>query len=602
MTRKNKQDNISFLLLWQDFLSYRLSAVKGDLRAGLTVALLALPQAVGYALIAGLPPSVGIYSMIIACILTSSFSSSILLISGATSAIAILMQSAISEVLLTYYREVDVSLHETLAVQIAIQLTLLVGLFQVLAAILRLGRLTHFISRSVVTGYIAGVSFAILVSQSFYFLGLAPDRGSSFLFQKLIYLSSHAELVHWPTALIGIFSLILLLGISRLKKSLPAPLLMLSIVSLLLAAFGVTGHQIALIKDTGTFTQLLPAWNFPFFDLNLLNQLVPMAFVISLIGILEMSSVAKSMVAVRGSRFSVNQDIMSLGIGNIFTSFFGGMPCSVSPSRSHLNYNAGARTRFAGIFCGLSVAVIVGVSWPLVSRIPLTALSALLCVTAIRMIPWSQLLLCLRTTREDAVVLIITIVSCICFSLDIAFYLGIGLSLTLFLRKTAVPYFMEYGVNEEGVLFPIEKYTGEVSRQICLMTFEGEFFFGSVQIFQEKLQIHTEETKVPVIILDLKNARDLDATACHALLTLHRYLAASDRSLVLAGVSASMLKVLQRSGVASTFGKKNIFLFDIHEPTSSAIAAWKHAESFVDVALTPAAALSPWPCVGKSCK
>jgi len=244
-----------------------------------------------------------------------------------------------------------------------------------------------------------------------------------------------------------------------------------------------------------------------------------------------------------------------------------------------MSYNYGAQTRFASMSVGLIVAAILYSVGQLVSLIPLAALAALLLNTSGRAINTKQFFLCAKATGSDAFVLWLTTLSCLFFSLDVAFYIGVVLSITLYLKKAALPQVKEYSVDDYGVLKQvIHAGSSEEHRDIRVIKIEGELFFGAADLFQTTLKTMAEDdTNTRVIILHLKNARDIDATTCLALQQLYDYLKSSGRYLIACGLTWQTWEVLSDSGIVELIGKENLFVFDERHPQDFMIKAFARA-------------------------
>lgn len=603
-------EDISFSPLRKDITNYSWESFRQDAIAGLSVALLTVPQAMAYALLAGLPISCGFFAAIYSALAAAVFGSSRHLIVGPSNAIAILVQTGTAEILFTYYRDLTGLERDLVAVQILTQLTLLVGLMQVLAAVCKLGRLIQFVSHSVVIGYIAGTAIAMVINQLFTFLGLTRMQGVHSFYEKGAYLATHLQQAHWPTALIGLTSLLLLIALKRMNKRIPAGVITFifaaSVVYFFdLSSYGSDSHlvdpysdeevrKVQLVGDTGEVFDVFPAVAFPFFDTGIMNNLLPVAFAIALLSILEATSVAKSIAASTGQRLSTNQEILGLGGANLVSSLIGAMPISGSPSRSGVNFMNGAQTRFASILNSLFALMILFVLGFLVTRIPLAALSALLLVTAASIVNTKQLFLCLKATSSDALVLWITFLSCIFFSLDIAFYIGVVISITLYLKKAAIPQLVEYEIDDDGELKNLDFSKPQDHKAIRVIKVEGELFFGAADLFQTTLKtIAEDDTSTRVIILQLKNARDIDATGCLALQQLYDYLKGSDRYLIACGMTPQVWDVLSDSGLVELLGKENLFIFDEWHPHLHMQKALRRAK--ILAMRSPAPAQSPKP-------
>ncbi len=596
-------DDISLLPFKDDLSNYSWGVFRQDAIAALSVALLTVPQAMAYALLAGLPLSAGLFAAIYASMLAAFFGSSRHLIVGPSNAIAILVQTGTSDILYTYYRGLEGVDLELAALQILTQLALVVGIVQILAAGFKLGRLTQFVSHSVVIGYIAGTAIAMVVNQFFTFLGIENTPGDQSIYEKGAYLVTHLEQIHWPTAVVGLGSLVLLVGLRRIDKRIPAPVITIILAAVMInlvnsysfsqvateATNDSQWQNVLLVGDRGSLDDLIPRFAFPYFDMGLMNYLLPLAFAVALLSIMETTSVAKTIAANSGQRLSVNQEIFGLGLGNMLSSFICAMPISGSPSRSGLSYALGAQTRVASILNATLVASVLFCFNAMIMHIPLAALSALLLVTAVNIVNPRQFFLCVKATNSDAFVLWTTLLSCVFLSLDVAFYIGVIFSITLYLKKSAIPQLVEYGIDDEGELYNLDFSKVHEHRTIRLIKVEGELFFGAADIFQTTLKtIAEDDTSTRVIILQLKNARDIDATACLALQQLYVYLVGSGRHLVACGMTQQIWDVLSDSGIVEQIGKENMFVFDDRHPHQHMLKALHRARSLAHTVMPQA--------------
>jgi sulfate permease, SulP family len=595
-----QKDELSLTGFLKDFDRYSWSSLRSDLMSGLAVAMLTVPQAVAYAIVAGLPIACGFLAFIYSALAASLFCSSRHLIVGPSNAIAILIQAGLSQIFFTYYRDVTGPEREWIAVQIVTQLGLLIGVIQVLAAFFKLGRLTHFVSHSVIVGYISGVALALTIGQLFLLLGLpdAPATVSS-LFEKSAYIFTHIHFIHWPTAIVGFTCLFIIWILQKIDSRLPSGVVMLAFmgIAFYLIDFFFTSGNFPLLEWPALASMIenipmvgitngdgvVPNWDLPFFNAGIMNSLLPMAFAIALLGVMEATSTSKSIAANSGQRLSTNQEIFGLGIGNMLSSFIGAMPVSGSPLRSVVNYQYGAQTRLSAVFNAFFIMVIVLVFGFLLVHLPLAAMAALLIASAKNMVNFKQFLLCMKATRSDNFVLIITLLSCLFFSLDIAFYIGVVMSITLYLKKAAIPQVHEFTVDDKGVLHSVEEGQPHESRKIRLIKIEGELFFGAADVFQSTLKsIAEDDTTTRVIILQLKNARDIDATGCLAIQQLYDYLRNSGRHLIACGLTIQTWDVLSDAGLVEMIGKSNLHIFDEKHPLLSMQKAFVRANELIN--------------------
>jgi len=599
MTIHHKSEEISLFSFAKELQGYSLESLRSDTLAAISVALLTVPQAMAYALLAGLPISCGIFAAIYASLVAAFFGSSRHLIVGPSNAIAILVQAGTAEFLYTYYRDINPAERSFMAVQILTQLTLMVSFFQILAAGFKLGRLTQFVSHSVVIGYISGTAIAVVINQLYTFLGIPRLQGVDSIYDRGLYLLTHLNLLHFPTAFIGVSCVALILGLRRMNKSIPAALVALISAGLFVHVIEIAPlgslfsifdsypnqsfNNVMLVQDAGVLSEIVPVVQLPLIDLRDMNALLPLAFAIALLSIMETTSVAKSLAASTGQRLFINQEILGIGLGNFVSSLIGGLPISGNPGRSNVNYHSGALTRVSAVLNVTFVMLILLIFGAFLKLIPLAALAGLLLITVSNLVNSRQFLLCLKATQSDALVLVVTILSCIFFSFDSAFYIGVVISITSYLKKSSIPQLVEFEIDESGELKNIEYCSIHNHKSIRLIKVEGELFFGAADIFQSTLKnLAEDDTHTKVIILQLKNARDIDATVCLALQQLHDYLTGSNRHLILCGITQQTWDVINDSGLLYQFGKDNLFVFDERQPHHYLLKSLRRARELAE--------------------
>jgi SulP family sulfate permease len=569
-----KQRAISFTPFVEELKGYTLSTFQNDAWAALAIALLTIPQSIAYSLLAGLPPTAGLFSAIFGTIFVAAFGSSRYLISGPSTGTAILIQTSIAEVLATFYEVPVGPEREALVLHILTQIVILMGVIQIGAAFFNVSKLLQFVSRPVILGYFAGITVAIVVTQLFYFTGISPDKKADSVLLKAWIFVSHIFQVNWPTLLVGFFSLFTLIFFRKVLKNWPDALFMLVV------AGGVTYglHFWAgepLIARLGDYTlagEPIPELTLPLIDFTLLNKVFPAAVAISFLAILEVFSVSRNFAAKSGQQVQVNQDVFGLGVGNAVLAFlYGAMPTSGSATRTILSFRFGSKTRVAAVLSGLFTGGIILLCWPLVQHVPLAALAALVMVTVPGLMNWSEIALCFRATREDAWVFVVTFLSCLIFSLDIAFFIGIVISIATYLRKSSTPHLVEYAFNSKGRLMIVNPKE-DVHRKVRIIGIAGELYFGSADAIQNALQIIAEDRKTLAIVLRLNNVYHMDASMCLAILRLYETLHSTDRYLVISGLTEEVWHVFLRSGLVKQIGLDNLYFTDESNPQFS---TWK---------------------------
>jgi SulP family sulfate permease len=290
---------------------------------------------------------------------------------------------------------------------------------------------------------------------------------------------------------------------------------------------------------------------------------------------------AKSIASRTGQRTEINQDMMSVGMANLACAFTAAMPASGSLTRSALNFESEARSgissMISGLFCLLSLFLFVSLKPNPVSLIPKAALAGLVIAVAASLIKERNIRICLRSTPEDFGVLITTFITALIFPLYVAIFIGASLSIFLFLRKVSRPDLVEYALSDDGELRELDRKQKRPDPAISIVHVEGALFFGAAELFQTQVQRLVVDPNIKVIILRLKNAHHLDATAVMALRDLIHFVRSKDRHLIISGATRSVYKVLKSSGVLRTLqrgcrreeGETNLFFYAPSNPNIS---------------------------------
>ena len=539
------------LLKWLPFVEtarrYKKADFAADISAGLTLALLSLPQAIAYAMLAGLPPIYGLYSCIVVAIVGSLMGSSEHLVPGPTNSVAILISTAIMTTTLPAVRD-----NPTVVIPL---LGLLIGCTQVLFGFLKLGNLTQFVSRSVLVGFTAGAGLLIVMNQLAPLLGLQTPAAQHMLEQLWLTLEQVRETNFYALG-IGVASMVIALTVPRwLPRWLPTPLVVVTLAAIAVKVFNLGDKGVLLVGDLPT---QLPEVTLPMFDPRFLADIADDALAMAIIGSIEMLSISKSIAMTTEQRLDNNQGCIGLGLANIAAAFFQCMPGSGSFTRSALNFMTGARTRFAGVFSGLWLAALLLVFGHWIHWIPLASLAGLLIILGLQMFEWHHIRVAFRATRSDAAVLILTFVSAVVLNLRQAIIIGVISSLVLFLRKASTPHLVEYDL-EGDTMREIRKPSERSHPQISIIHVEGELFFGAADLFEEEVRRLARDPNIRVVILRMKNARHLDATAVMALEALLKFLRIGNRLLLVSGATPDVMRVLNNSGLINLLGRENVF-------------------------------------------
>jgi len=462
-------------------------------------------------------------------------------------------------------------------------LVFMVGILSVCGALFKVADLLQYVSRSVLIGYITGATLLILTNQFKHLLGIDDPmklgESAKTFFEIVEKMGGLWQLYQWQPVALGAATLGLYFFLQKKLPILPnfaISLTVSALVGLLLR------HTLPTFEELDTFssfqlTTLSPS--LPDFNWDDISTLIGVAFAIAFLASLENSVMSKSLASRTGGYTDVNQDMLSVGMANLGTSLLAAMPASGSLTRSALNYESGAKTRFASIFAGLlcMIGFYALIKLPIVEHIPKASLSALVIGIACSLINWNNIRICLRSTPDDALVIIVTFCATLLTRLDYAIFIGVALSITLFLRKASAPHLVEYEINDSGNLAELGEKCQRPNPAISIVHVEGDLFFGAADLFRTQVQRTTADENLKVIILRLKNARHLDATSVLALEDLIKHTRKRGIHILVSGASRDVYLILKRSGVLNVLqegckreeGQTNLFLQSPSNPNLS---------------------------------
>jgi SulP family sulfate permease len=574
---------ISLTPFAHEFREYRFANFRTEVLAALAVALLTIPQSIAYSLLAGLPPSAGIFSAIFGTMFAAAFGSSRQLIVGPSTGIAILIQTSIADILFSYYENIPESMREPVILGLLTQMVIIIGIIQIGASLFNVNKLLQFVSRSVMLGYFAGITVAIIVGQSYYLFGIArPGSDDPIVYKALFFFSHLLETNGW-SLLVGGVTFAVLFFCRRKLKNWPDALFALFFASVL--AFWLhwldLGPKVETLADINKIDDVMPRLVMPLLDFKDINRVFPAAVAIAMLAILEVTAISRTFAARAGQRMYANQDVFGLGVANIVLSCISGaMPCSGSATRTALNYRMGAVTRLAAIMSGLFTILIVFFCWPWVQGIALPSLAMILIATAPTLTNWQEVKLTFRATREDAWVFGLTFLSCVIFSLDVAFFIGISISLATYLKKSAEPHLVEYAFNAKGRLMTISPET-DVHRKVRIIGIGGELYFAAADFFQNAMAEVVDDPDVQAVVLRLNNVYHMDASMCLAIIRLYETLRSKERYFLISGLTDEVWSVFQRTGLVKIIGADNLYFTDESNPQFSTWKACLYAQELI---------------------
>ena len=560
-------------------LNYDLLKGRHDVIAGLTVAAISFPQAMAYALIAGVDPRFGVYSAIVVTVVASIFGSSSHLINGPTSAISLLVFTALAFIDSENSKELFEGLF---------MLAVLVGVFQIVISLFKLGNLTRYISESVIVGFMAAASLLLALGQLGNALGVRDKGNGHMQVLRRVWLTlTHGDAINYRALSLSAAAVILAVVLRKLVQRFGLPqidMLAVLIITALVAYLagwsvpGANGHTA--VSVAAKIPRSLPSPHVPEVHTEWLPHLSTGALAIAFVGIIEALSIAKAIAYQTQQKIDYNRQIMAEGLANLAGGFFQSLPGSGSLSRSAINFQAGAKTRFSGIVSAATVAAALLLFAPLLRYVPQAALAGLLLVTAARLVDFKRLIYTLKASRYDAGLVIITAFTGVAIDLDKSVLLGVILSILLFVPRAAKLKAKELIVTPERVVR--ERISGDTTDQsIIIYDLEGELFFGAapeLDRYLSELSQRIADDDIKFLVLRVKRVRNPDVVCIERIEHFLREETERGVAVLLAGVRSDTLQLLNNVGFQSWFDAEHVFAEE-DEEYSATLKAVRYAHN-----------------------
>ena len=529
------------------FRTYQKSALLPDVLAGLTVAVVLLPQAIAYALIAELPPQVGLYGAIMAAIVAPLWGSSAHLHTGPTNAGSLLAFATLIAVALP-------GTPEYLAA--AGLLAVMVGIARIFFGTLRLGVLVNFVSDSVIIGFTAGAGVLISVNQLRPLLRIDVPRSPAF-YLTVIEIVRHIYETHLLSLGLGVGTIIVILILKRFRPKWPATLMGMITAAVAVVTFDLSSQGVIVLGELPR--TLPPLASLPLFDLGLIGQLSTGALAISLIGLVEAMSIARSIAAQSGQRLNSNQEFIGQGLANIASGFLSGYNTSGSFTRSAVNYGAGAQTALASVFSGLWVLIAVLLFAPWAAYLPRTALAGVLIVTAYGMIDRQEMKRIWHASRGDTGIMVATILGTLLLPLQFAVLAGIIASIFRFLVKTSTPR-VQAVVPDEDFKHFVSARSRPACPQLGIITVSGPLYFGAIHHVEDVIHKNLERNPSQrLLLLRLHLVDHLDVSGIHMLESVVRLYRQRGGDVYISGLHKPVMKQMKLLGFDQVLGLDHFF-------------------------------------------
>jgi SulP family sulfate permease len=526
------------------------NTVKADAIAGITVALVLIPQSMAYAQLAGLPAYFGLYAAFLPVMIAALWGSSSQLGTGPVAVVSLLTASAVAPLAPVGSPEF---------ISLAIMLAFLVGVFQLMLGIFKLGVVVNFLSHPVIVGFTNAAAMIIALSQLNKIFGVTKERSEFFLGDIWGVIMQLGD-THMVTFLFGALSVAGIMIAKKKFPKIPGVLAAVAITTIISWAIGFEEMGGAVV---GTIPEGLPQLAMPVFNMEVFWVIVTNAVIISLIGFMEAISIAKAMAAKTKEKIDPSQELIGQGLGNIFGAISSSYPTSGSFSRSAVNLNAGAITGMSSVYTGIVVLVTLLFLTPLLYHLPKAVLAAVIMTAVFGLINFSAVKHAWHASKHDGIASMVTFIATLGFAphLDKGIMIGAGLAILLYLYRTMRPRVAILGRYKDGTLRDVKVNNLETSEQIIAIRFDGSLYFANVSFFEDAiLEAVSDKPNAEYILVVGDAINQLDASGEEVLHHLYERLKENNIQLVFSGLKRQVLMVMRQTGLYEKIGgEENIF-------------------------------------------
>ena len=550
--------------------NYSAASAKRDIIAALTVAVVAIPQSMAYAIIAGVNPVYGLYTAIVSTIIGAIFGSSNHLIAGPTNAISLLIASGMRN-----YMELNN------AYEMLFLLTFMVGIIQILFGVIKLGKAVNYVSHAVIVGFTSGAGVLIALGQLNSLLGISINNSAQMAtLEKVYYVITHLNSVNPYAVGLGVLTIVIIIVCKLIHKRIPGALISVILTTVCVAVFSLDQRG---VKLTGDIPNSLPPFKMLSFSWESAQKLFSSAIAIAVIGLVEAISISKSISATSRQKIDANQEFIGQGMANAIGAFFQCFAGSGSFTRSAINFFSGASTRIAGVMSGIIVAVVLLFLAPYAKYISKPALAGVIMLIAYNMVNKKEMTKVTKISKSDAITMWFTFAATVVMpDLDWAIYAGIAISIVIYLRNTnkATIKVLLPSTSQQGRFLEREINTVKEPADILILQIEGNLYFGSADDLRDKLDGLIG--KADVYIIRMKQVVTIDITALDALKQFIRNIGESGGTIIFSGVVTGLSKMLVDANMVSNVGQDNMFMCE-EEVFASSMKAYERACELVKI-------------------
>ncbi len=525
---------------------------KDDLIAGLTGTIIVIPQAVAFAMIAGLPPVYGFYTAMLSPIIAALFGSSYHLISGPTTTSSIVLYAVIS----VYVRP---SSDLDAFISLAILLSFMAGVIKLAMGLLKMGRLVNFVSNSVIIGFTAGAGVLIAFKQLKHVFGIDVPQGSTF-YETIYYTISHIEQTNWYILLVASVTLLVALLIKIFIRPLSRFNLLIAMVAGSFLAIALGGSERG-ISNVGYIPSNLPPFSMPSFSFESIRLLSTGAMTLAFLGLIEAVSISRLIALNSHQRLNNNQEFVGQGLSNMISSFFSCYISSGSFTRSGVNYQAGAKTPMAAIFSSIGLMIVVLLLAKYTVYLPIPAMGGIILLVGYNLIDFKHINETFKSSKKEAITLTVTLISTLFFSLDFALFSGIILSIFFYLEKTAKPNIAILGMNDERQFINIIRDPKTLEcPQLKIIRIDGSIYFGALEVVSDYFNTLYEKGDIKHVLISAKGINFIDLAGATWLTHEAEKWKTRGGGIYFSGLKIISQDILMKGGFREQIGHENFFI------------------------------------------
>jgi len=523
---------------------------KDDLIAGITGTIIVIPQAVAFAMIAGLPPIYGFYTAMITPIIAALFGSSYHLISGPTTTSSIVVFAVISKF-------INPETELEAFISMAIVLSFMAGVIKLIMGLAKMGKLVNFVSHSVVIGFAAGAGILIAFKQLKHVFGIQVPQGSSF-YEIIHYIIVHIQETNLYVLGVALGTLLLAFLIKKIKYISRLYMLIAMVLGSVLAI--VLGGELHGIETVGHVPSNLPPFKIPDFNFEDMRLLTSGAITLALLGLVEAVSIARAIALHSHQKLDNNREFIGQGLSNIISSFFSSYASSGSFTRSGVNYQAGAKTPLSAIISALGLMLVVLFFAKYASFLPKPAMGGIILLVGYNLIDFHHIKQIIKSSKREFIVLSVTLLGTLFLELEIALFLGILISLFFYLEKTSKPNIAVFGKNKvDKFINMIRDDTAQECPQLKIIRIDGSIYFGAVEVVSNYFSDLYEKGNEKHLLILAHGINFVDLAGAEWLTQEVLKWQQRGGGIYFVGLKLISQDVLRSGGFAKTIGQENFY-------------------------------------------